>query len=381
MSSRPDLRDSARDDERRRRDEARVLALQQQVDELRGIVRDLTSRQVRNEDQFRQFEGGLSSVRSGSEQHRHEVSQSLQARQLEDARFRQALTELDARIDESVRPVRSLQAHVNEILETMRRGRDDTDVDDRRYEELRVIIEHVAALTERNSSVIQTTRDSIEHVRTTIDALQKDIQRVDDSVHILEQELRRRVAEVDQLVRNLASRVDDDRGMFGQLDAQIDQVRASLVHIDPALEELKQVDVRVQDEILRFVDQSNERDDLVSERLDELRRHLDTQLRDVRALDEQRHDRITARVDGQVDVDRELAFRLSALDLRIDDVRDLWVRLRREVWNLHEARARLHLEQAQHEMEVVTDARRGAEGEASGERGGSSDRSGNGGAR
>ena len=54
---------------------------------------------------------------------------------MEDARLRQQLTELDGRIDETGRPIRSIQAHVAEVVETLRRGRDDTQDEQRRYDE------------------------------------------------------------------------------------------------------------------------------------------------------------------------------------------------------------------------------------------------------
>ncbi len=120
------MRDNVRDEERRRRDEAKINTLQQQLDEMRSMVREVVARQSRNEEGFKQYELALSQLRTSTEQHRHEVSQSLQARGLEDSRVRQQLTELDSKIEETSRPIRSLQAHIAEIIETLRRGRDET---------------------------------------------------------------------------------------------------------------------------------------------------------------------------------------------------------------------------------------------------------------
>src|SRR4051812_43830129 len=141
MSTRPDMRDTLREDDRRRRDEAKIVALQQQLDEMRSLTRELVARQGRNEEQFKQYELALAQLRAASDSHRHEITQTFQARQLEDGRIRQALTELDARIEETGKPIRSLQAHITEILETIRRGRDETDDDQRRYNELKSMLE------------------------------------------------------------------------------------------------------------------------------------------------------------------------------------------------------------------------------------------------
>lgn len=375
MNSRPDMRDTVREDERRRRDEARILALQQQLDEMRSLVRELTARQARNEEQFRTYELALAQVRTTGEQHRHEVAQTLQARQLEDSRMRQNLADLDARIEETGRPIRSLQAHITEIVETLRRGRDDSDDDLRRYEEVRAIIEHVAAIAERNASVTQVIRESIESLRTDLEQTRRELQLAEDSVKIVEQEVRRRFAEVDQDTKNIAARVDEFKGLFAQIDAQIEDVRASIVHVDPALEELAQIDTRIQDDIVRYVTQSDERDELLAERIDELRRQADTQVRDLRQIGEQRHERVNARIDSLIDVDRELSYRLNVIDLRIDEVRELSTKVRRELWHLHELRSRIRLDQAQAELESVSDARRAAEQDIAAERSDRSDRS------
>jgi chromosome segregation ATPase len=367
------MRDNVREEERRRRDEARINTLQQQLDEMRSLVREVVSRQSRNEEGFKQYELALAQLRASTEQHRHEVSQTLQARGLEDSRVRQQITELEGKIEDTGRPIRSLQAHIAEITETLRRGRDDTDDEQRRYDELKSIIEHIAALAERNTGVTQVTRESIEGLRTDLETLRRELQLAEDSVKILEQEVRRRSAEVTQDTRNLSVRIDDFKGIFDQLQGEIEDVRASIVHIDPALEQLAEIDGAIKEEIDRYVIQADERDELLSERIDEIRRQIDVQVRDLRQIAEQRYEHVNQRVDSQIDVDRELTYRLNVIDMRIEEVRELWTKLRREVWHIHEQRSRMHLDQAQAELEAVSDARRAAEMDAYTER---NDRSG-----
>lgn len=376
MSTRPDLRDMGRDEDRRRRDEVKIITLQQQIDEMRSLVREMTARQSRNEEQFRNYEVAFSQVRASADQHRHEVSQAMQARQLEDARIRQQLTELDGRIDEAGRPIRSIQAHITEIIETLRRGKDDSDTDDRRFDELRTMIDHIAALAERNQSVIGVTRESIETLRTEIEETRRELQIAGDSIKIVEQDGRRRFAEVDQDTKNLAVRLEEVKPMYDSLEGRIEDVRGSIVHIDPALAELAIIDGQLQEEILRFVTQATERDDLLAERVDEIRRQFDVQLRDLRQLTEQRYERANQRADSLVDVDRELGYRLNVLELRIEEVGELHTKLRRELWHLHELRSRMRLDQAQAELEAVSDTRRSAEQEMTADRSDRSDRTG-----
>lgn len=363
MSSRNDLRDVSRDEDRRKRDEVRITAVQTQLDELRSLVRELVSRQTRGEEQFKNYEAGLAQLRGSVEQHRHEIAQAAQARQLDDARIRQQVSDIDARIDENAKPIRALQAHVTEVLEVIRRGRDDDQDEVRRYEDLRTQIEHVAAVAERSNDVNQLVRDSIASLRTDLEQNQRDTLKVEDSVRIVEQEVRRRVAETQQEIENLAVRFEDIRPMFGQLDAQISELRDAARHIDPALEELARVDERAQEEVTRFYGQSNERDDLLAERIDELRVQLEISVRDLRQNSEQRYERLTERFDGLNDADRELAYRMNMIDMRLDELLDADIRLRREIWHLHELQVRLRFDQIQGELEAAVEGRRSAEAE------------------
>ncbi len=359
MSARTDLRE----EDRRKRDEVRIAALQTQVDELRSLVRELASRQVRGEEQFKNYEAGISQLRTQVEQHRHESSQAGQARAMDDARLRQQLSEIDARIDESIKPVRALQAHVTEILESIRRGRDDDQDEVRRFTELRTQIEHVAALAERNNDVVQLLRDSAASLRTDLEQTDRNTLKVEDNIRIVEQDVRRRVAETNQEIENIGIRLEEVRPIFGQLEAQISDVRDSSRHIDPALDALTRTDERQQAEITRYYTQANERDDLLGERIDELRVQQEIGMRDIRQHLEPRFERVSERLDAQADTDRELAYRLNMIEMRLDELADADVRLRRELWHLEEIRVRRRFDQIQQELETSVEGRRAAEAE------------------
>jgi chromosome segregation ATPase len=361
MSSRNDLRDAIRDDERRRRDEVRVSTLQAQLDEMRSLVRELVHRQGRAEEQFKHYEAGLAELRAALDHHRHEAAQSTQVRQLEDTRIREQLTELDARIDEVNRPIRALQSHVAEAIEAIRRVRDDDQESVRRYEELKALIESIASLAERNSDALRAVRDSIDGVRADHAQAARDIVQLDDAIRIVEQDARRRDAELEQRDDTLESRVADVVPIFGQHQAQIDDLRDSVKHVDPALDGLRRSDESLREEVTRIYEQSRERDDLQGERIDEVRVQLDTGLRDVRQTISDAYERLNDRADGQVDRLREHGYQQSMMAMRLDELEDADLRIRREVWHLHEMRTRQRLDQIQQELELVVQERREAD--------------------
>ncbi len=361
MSGRGDFIDYVREDERRKRDEAKVQTLQSQIDEIRHLTRELLSRQLRLEEQLKASEASWAQHRLALEQHRHEVSQAAQARQLEEARVRQQITDLSARIDDTARPIRSLQAHVAELVEAVRRQRDDVGFDVKKFDELRALIDHLAAHGERQAVVSQSLRDSIDAVRHEVDRIQRDVLRTDDGVKIVEQELRRRVAEIVQQIDNQRARLDEEVPRFDALQAQIDELREALAAVDPQFEGVRAAHGRLEGEIARFHAQAVERDEITAERVEEIRQHFDIQVRDTRQIAEQRHERLVQRLDQLEEADRDLAYRIKMLEMQIEELRQIDQRLRREVWYLHEQRARLRFEQAQHELESVIEQRREAE--------------------
>ncbi|MDQ3412150.1 MAG: hypothetical protein M3509_08520, partial [Chloroflexota bacterium] len=113
MSSRPPANAATpagyRQDDERRRDEARAVTAQNQIDELRQVLRELSSRQIRQEEQGKLGEGGLAQLRILLDQFRQEFQQSAQARALDENRTRQQVGDLEARLEDQTRPIRSIQ--------------------------------------------------------------------------------------------------------------------------------------------------------------------------------------------------------------------------------------------------------------------------------
>lgn len=361
MAARNDLREVARDDERRKRDEAKIQTLQAQIDELRNMAREAASRQLRLEDQVKTSEANVAQYRMVLEQHRHEVSQSAQARQLEESRVRQQMSDLSTRIDDSTRPIRTIQAHVAELLETARRQRDDVSHDTKRYDDLRSLIDHLGAHSERQVAVSQALRDSIENVRVEVERQQRDLLRIDDATKIVDQDGRRRLTEAVQQIENLNARMTEELSGVKALSARVDEVEQSLNSVWPIFDANRESQQRLESDIERYHTQSVERDDLVAERVEEVRQQAEAQLNNLDAATSQRFERLTTRTEQLDEVDRDLAYRLSLIEMQIEELARIDQRLRREMWYLNEQRARLRVEQSQQELEQVIDARRQAE--------------------
>lgn len=353
-----------RHDDERRRDEARIAALQNQVDELRQAMREVLSRQGREEELLKHYESATAQNRIAIEQLRQESQQSAQARALDENRTRQQVIDLDARLEDITRPVRSLQAQVMELLEAARLKSDDTSQYRQRDEELQTQIEHLSAHVDRTGVLIHQVRDSIDAAREETDGLRRDIVRAEDSIKIVDQDARRRVAEVAQAGETITARIDELRSDLGHLFDLIDDTRRSIVHVDPSLEELREADAAVRQELGRVHGQGAERHELLLERVEDMRGDIDARFADVRQALEQRHERLAERIDDLNEAHRELGFRISQLSGQLDELRLVDAAVRRDLWLLNEQRVRLRLDQAQQELDLITAQRRDTESDS-----------------
>lgn len=350
-----------RQDDERRRDEARVVTLQNQIDELRQAMREVLSRQLRGEEQLKTYEGAAAQNRLTLEQIRQEAHQTAQARALDENRTRQHLVDLEAHFEDATRPIRSLQAHVTELLEASRTKTDDTGVHERRYDEFGDAIEHLAAQNDRNAVVTHQLRDALDLLRSEIDQVHRDIIRAEDATKIVDQEARRRIAEVAQVGETFSGRIDELRADLAHLFDLLDETRRGLVHIDPTLEELRSADIALRQDVARHLAQANERHESVLDRAEDVRLESDARFDDIRQTIEARAERLAERIEAHGDQHRDLGFRVGSLSGELEALRQVDASLRRDIWYLHEQRVRLRFEQIQQELDLVTGQRRDAE--------------------
>lgn len=354
---------SYRQEDDRRRDEARVTQLQNMVDEIRGAIRELASRQVRIEENVKQYEGSAAQNRLSIEQLRQETAQSAQARALDENRTRQQVSDLEQRLEDSVRPIRSIQAHVSELIEGSRKKVDDGTQTQRKFDELRTMIDTIQALGDRNAVVTHQLRDSQDGLRSEIDQVRRDLLRNEDAVKIVDQEARRRIAEVQQTTAAFSSRLDELRSDLAHGFDMIEETKRAIVHVDPTLEELREADAGVRIEVTRNHAQAVERHEVLVERIEDGRQVVETIAAELRQSSEQRYERLGERMEKITEEYRELGYKLGTLNLALDELRQADTSLKRDLWSLHEQRIRIRMEQVQQELELVTGARRTVETE------------------
>src|SRR5437764_15380702 len=95
-----DILTSTRGEESRKRDEAAAYQMQQQIDDLRRLLREAIARQQWMEDLYKHTEAQVVQLQMAQERHAQDVAQTLQVRQIEEGRLKQQVAELAQRVEE-----------------------------------------------------------------------------------------------------------------------------------------------------------------------------------------------------------------------------------------------------------------------------------------
>ena len=85
---------SAREEDQRKREEAQLYSVQQQIDELRRQLKENLARQQWFEELYKQNENKVTQVQQTQERLNQDVAQAMHARQMDDTRMKGQLSEL-----------------------------------------------------------------------------------------------------------------------------------------------------------------------------------------------------------------------------------------------------------------------------------------------
>lgn len=358
MDARQAMDARARDEERRRRDAATINNLQQQIDELRALLRDQVARVGRGDEIIKNVEAMVADIRANLDDHRRGTVQYAQARQLDENRVRTALADMHGGISEAHGAIRTLQAQTAELIEQTRARRDTTDVTNRRFDELQGQITRTFAQQDRVVEVIKALRESIEEVRVEAAQAKRDIQRVEDAIRIVDSEAKRRIVEVEQRIDVIPPRVDEALKRIAAIETAFKSVGEEFGRIHNSLNGLAAVDMRQEEVYVTFNEQALERHDLVLERLEEVRQQGDAVARDLRHAAEERDAYLASRVDLSDDALRDVAHRISLVNTRVDDVGQRIADVRKELARASEQQVRARFKQVQEELEEVVELNR-----------------------
>jgi chromosome segregation ATPase len=313
-----DMLKTSREEDNRRRDEAQFYSMQQQIDELRRQLKENLARQQWFEELYKQNEGKLAQVQVAQDRLTHDVSQSMHARQIDEARLKTQVADLVQQVEAPGKQIRELRAQIHDLTEARKSDRDVDNTAQRQIDDLQGQIREINAHISQVGDSQRQLRDLIQELDSALAEVRQEAIHVAELQSLEEQRLRRQGMELQGMFEAL-------RQQFGDVSAKsqrVDDVRRQLTERIEAVEDRMGVVATggesIQNELDRIEKQTNEQDLLQQERLETVRVQIDAQLGEMRAINDQRMDRIMLRFNGIDDRLRTIEQVLSEIPSRFE---------------------------------------------------------------
>ncbi|NTU83239.1 MAG: hypothetical protein HGA45_28350 [Chloroflexales bacterium] len=302
----------------RAHEQSQIVYLQGQIDELRRMLKEQTNKYNWAMEQVRKTEGTVTQVQSLFERHANEVAQAGEAVRRDVVSLRKEVAGALVKIDEGVRPIRDMQAQIQQVAEARKQDRDYVSTWLGRIEQTeQQILVFQAQLKEFDDRQRQILLQ-LDRLREADTVAVQEARRVGDELQIEKQSLRRQSVEAQQLVADVRivleehssriSRLDDIRqriDLFAEtLPGQIIEVASKLPDLAADIKRVERV--------------STERFLMNQERLEDVRQQADEKIGELQEADEQHLRQLTGwleRIDGYI---RELEQRLTRSSIKLE---------------------------------------------------------------
>ncbi|MEI7557166.1 hypothetical protein [Candidatus Chlorohelix sp.] len=348
-----DLTRNYRDDDSLKKGEAQLYQLQQQVDEVRRIVREQMARQHSVEDNWKQSELRVIQIREQMDRFVAEVTQATQVRNLDEQRIKQELAELQFRSGEPAKAVRDLRSQFADIVETRRKENEQLGLDRLQLDKLLMTVRDGQSQITRLDGAIRDLREAVKITANAQEFYQRELDRVLDIIHNNEQSVRRIAEEFNQQVVDLRAEVQLFANRITRLEDLQRLDTARIDEVAPVLDVLRQEDERVMSNVVRVERLFNERILLNQGRLEEIRQQLESQFFSLNQVIVGNNESTQTRFVTLDERLRTLDKGIVELQVRIEQVKQVEDSEVFELYQLEEMRVARQLEAIQAEFDLV----------------------------
>jgi uncharacterized phage infection (PIP) family protein YhgE len=302
----------------RAHEQSQMVYLQGQIDELRRQLKDQSNKYNWAMEQSRKIEASVAQVRSLFERHSEEMTQSGESLHRDTLSLRKEIAGALVKIEEGVKPLRDMQAQIQQVAEARKLDRDFVSG---WFGRIEVLEQQILVVQAQIKEVDERQRQSVlqfDRLREADATIVQDVRRLNDELQIEKQTMRRQSVEAQQLVADVQGTLDEHGSQIRRLDdirqkielfaetlpQQISEVSS---HLPGMIAETKRVE-RIATE--RFL--------MNQERLEELRQQSDEKVSALEEVDEQHMRQLTSwleRIDNWI---RELEQRLTRATSRIE---------------------------------------------------------------
>lgn len=309
---------SSRDEDQRKREEAQLYSVQQQIDELRRQFKETLARQQWFEELYRQGEGKVAQLQMSQDRLSQDVAQTLHARQVDEGRMKAQIAELSQRIESPDKQIRELRSLIQEVNNTVKTERDSMNGDRKQIEALQAQIRDINSSMSLLTDGQRQLRDLMQELDTAIGEVRQEALHVAELQRMEEQRLRRQGVELQELFEGLRQQFTE----VGARSQRVDDVRRQLIERIEGVEEqltLVRAEEQATDSDIERVEKTSTEQYLVQqERLETVRAQLEAQLGEMRQVADQRLERYMNRFTAVDDRIRSVEQMLSEIPSRFE---------------------------------------------------------------
>ncbi|NWF81821.1 MAG: hypothetical protein HXY37_17530 [Chloroflexi bacterium] len=314
----PDLTAKYEEERLRAHEQSQIVYLQGQIDELRRMLKDQTNKYNWALEQTRKTEAAVVQVQSLFERHAEETRQAGEAVRRDVAALRKEVAGALVKIEEAVRPIRDLQAQIQQVAEARKQDRDYvagwlTRIE-QAEQQLPALHSQIKELDDRQRQVLL----QLDRLREADAAAVQEVRRVAEELQVEKQGLRRQAVEAQQLVADVQGVLEEHAARI----ARIDDIRQHIELFAEALpKQIVDVAAKLPDlaaEIKRIERIATERFLMNQERLEDVRQQADERISELQEADEQHLRQLTAWLERLDSYLRELEQRIARSTSRLE---------------------------------------------------------------
>jgi chromosome segregation ATPase len=301
-------------------EQSQIVYLQGQIDEVRRLLKDQANRNSTTLEQIRKVEGGIGQLEGLVERHRAEVTQANDISRRDIAVLRREVAAALIKIDEGVRPIREMQAQIQQIAEVRKQDRDHVAGWLVRIEDLEQRITAVAAQIRDVDERYRGLGGRLDGFTIADEALRVEVRKISEDLQVEKQSLRRQAIEAQQLVTDLRPTLDEHTSRIDRLE----EIRQRIdIFAEQLPGQISELDVRLVEQIgeIRRVERlSTERFLMNQDRLEQIRQQQDEKIVTLQETDDRQLRQLTSWMERLDSWTRELEQRQGRIATQIEVV-------------------------------------------------------------
>jgi chromosome segregation ATPase len=299
-------------------EQSQLIYLQNQIDELRRLIKEQTNKYSWAMEQVRKVEASNAQLQGVIDRQQQDNQLVHEAYKRELSALRRDVSNALVRAEEAVKPIRDIQATVHQFGENRRVDREQVaplfgriDEVERRQKEMQP---HLHEATDRYRQVVT----QLEQLRLADMEALEEMRVLSDELQAEKQALRRQAIEAQQMVSDARNSLQAPVARIKHLEEQYKGLDAMVRVIPGSVEEVAKVLPGIKEDVRRVEIISTERFMMTQERIEELRHQNEERLIDLRDTDEEHLRHLTGWLERLDAWCREEEGRVGRLSNRLD---------------------------------------------------------------